>query len=67
MPCLYVESHMSLGFLCCFQQCHNTMHCADFVENTLFKCSSDIILLPSSLLALLSMNKETAIGSFQED
>ena len=38
IPCLYVESRVPLGFLCCSQR----MYCVDFVKNALFNSSGEI-------------------------
>ena len=47
IPHLYVESWVSLGFLCYFQcmyyvQMEHLVICVDFMENALFKISGEI-------------------------
>ena len=62
IPRLYIESRVPLGFLCCSQH----MYCVDFVEDALFKSSSEICwsTLPSSLHNKLSMDKRDSDDFF---
>ena len=71
IPRLYVESWVSLGFLCCFQriywvQMKHLAICVDFMENALFKSSGEICWspLPSPLFDELSMDKRDSDSFF---
>ena len=68
IPRFYIESQVSLGFLCCFQ--HTCMYCVNFDENTLFWTSKVLATFADQLCFLTSSQwtkGQQLMGYFQEN